>query len=169
MHPSLPAPRTPAPGPPARKPCSRQDGTREGRVSSMATSVLGMRGDKGNGNPLPISSREPQWGGGGSPWEQPSREYRSNLKNDPNPVYSRARDPRQEEGEKSCQHPLLKETRAKQPRGPGGVVRRRASALRMLRAATRPGCGGRTRGPAIGLVGAQRRVYLHVKSTFLAF
>lgn len=91
------------------------------------------------------------------------------LKTDPNPVYSRARDPRQEEGEKSCQHPLLKETRAKQPRGPRAVVRRRASALRMLRAATRPGCGGRTRGPAIGLVGAQRRVYLHVKSTFLAF
>lgn len=83
MHPSLPAPRTPAPGPPARKPCSRQDGTREGRVSSMATSVVGMRGDKGNGNPLPISSREPQWGGVGSPWEQPSQEYRSNLKNGP--------------------------------------------------------------------------------------
>lgn len=60
-----------------------QDGTGEGHVASVATSVLGMRGDKGNGNPLPISSRAPQRGGGGFPWEQPSLEYRSSLKNGP--------------------------------------------------------------------------------------
>lgn len=74
-------------------------------------------------------------------------------------MFPKARDPRQEEGEKSCRHPLLKETGVKPPLGNRGVARR---ALRMLRAATRSRAGD-PRG-AVGLVAAQRRVYLTLKA-----
>lgn len=104
---------------------------------------------KQTGSLFPFPAANPRGVAGGSRGSSLPWDIDPTLKTDPNPVYPKARDPTQGEGEKSCQHPLLKETRVKPPlgtRGAGRVCRCACS----VRAATGPGF-------AVGLVGVQRR------------